>query len=180
MANLPPEDGDTVLKETVTKREFTPRNKQSGYALIDNGFAILIFLLVAYIIFLAVPPIMHQYKMFKLNSQISEIQNAARSWKGQRTNYTGITHGDLCTRNYLTNTLCGPSNDAVAANPWGGNYTVAVNTNASLIDIAITGIDSDYVLQVADSLAPITDDNCTSSDSCNTLDVTGTTVTLTM
>lgn len=180
---------NTLTLECIAAATERKKNKQlgaksKGITLIDFMLSAVGILIVIGIIASIYPKATHMVDMFRLGSDVSDIQKAAKSWKGQRTNYTGISIAELCTSRYLSATICGDSDDATSANPWGGNYTVAANTNTSMIDVAITSIDSDYGQQVIDNLAPRTADECSSAGTngadCDTIALSGTTATLTL
>ncbi len=174
---MTPED---ILAINYQSPKRLKRKKQGGWALTDNIAGVMITLAMLTAVAMAIPEGLHMYDMFKVKGAVNDFNKASVNWKGVRSNYAGIDEGDLCTDNYLNPTVCGPANDAASTNPWGGNYTVTANANSSHIDVAITGIEATRVNQVADSLASITYQQCAQSDGCATIDVSGTTVTLTL
>lgn len=160
------------------------KSKSKGLALFDLllwGAGILAFIGIIAALF---PRAMHQIHMVQLGSDITDIQKAAVDWKGRRTNYSGISISELCTSRYLSKSVCGDSEDATNANPWGGDYSIAVNSDLSMVDVSITEIDSDYGQQVIDAMASRTADECPSAGSnganCSTISLSGSTAKLTI
>lgn len=170
-------EAPTLKKSLLNTLMQRKRNNQKGLALVDLILWGVGILAVISIIVTMYPKAMHQINMTRLDTDMTEIQKAARNWKGLRTNYTSVDIATLCTSNYLSDSLCGDSDDATSANPWGGDYTVAVDTNKSRISVTVTTIDANYGQQVVDHVAPRTADECASSDSCATASLSGTTAT---
>lgn len=167
------------------KNRLRNANKQRGLTTIDYllgmvGVALFIGLVMQFY-----PQITHSGNMSTLNTHISQIQRAAVTWKGMRSNFTGIgISSPLCSSNYLNDSICGTDGSATNSNPWGSSYTVTANTNPSLIDVTIANIHPDFVQQVADTLAPLTADNCAFAGNggtdCDTLSISGQSITLTL
>ncbi|MBD0788063.1 hypothetical protein HUO09_17045 [Vibrio sp. Y2-5] len=176
------EQSKNVNKFTAPK--ILTKKRSDGLALLDLIYWGAGILAIVAIIAALYPKAMHQLHMYQLGTDIADIQKASVNWKGRRTNYSNISISDLCKARYLSHSICGASDDATSANPWGGNYTVSVNSDKSLIDVTITGIDDDYGQQVIDSLASRTADECSSAGSngadCDTISLSGTTATLTL
>ena len=167
----------SLLQSLVNRKAKTDK----GLALVDLilwGAGVLTLIAIIMTMY---PKAMHQINMTRLDTDMTEIQKGARNWKGLRTNYAGISVSTLCSDNYLSDSLCG-SGSAESANPWGGDYTVAVNTNTSRIDITVTDIDANYGNQVIDHVAPRTADECTNAsvDTCDTASLSGNTATFTL
>ena len=69
---------------------------------------------------------------------VKSLRTAAESYiaAGNMT-YSGITVAGLQTAGYL------PANfSATGSNPWGGNYSIAVDSDPNKVDISLTGVSS--------------------------------------
>ncbi|GLT19590.1 hypothetical protein GCM10007938_33720 [Vibrio zhanjiangensis] len=157
------------------------RKKQGGFT-IDN------FLLWMVLAALAMAIAVQTYVTARANLNRTAVVTAVGSIKAgaestKTINHTGVSMAKLCgaKRNAVPMKICGSTRDGVKTNPYGGNYTVTVNTsNSQLIDIGITNVDSQYIDDLADALAPHTAANCTSATSCGGLTVAENTITVTM
>ncbi|AZQ13268.1 hypothetical protein [Shewanella khirikhana] len=127
-----------------------------------------------------VPDIRYALRVAAFQADTATIGDAAYRWKKMRPNYTGISIGVLCTDKYLPETICGTSNNGVATNQFGGNWTVAVNANPGLYNIVATiPNDPTRMNDLADTMASATRGNCTKASGCSTITATGTTLTMT-
>lgn len=155
--------------------------KQKGIATLDMvlyGMAAIALLLG---LMALVPKVNYAMDKQKLLSDMSEIKRAALEWKGQRSNYATLAGiGVLCARDHLNDNICGPSDDGVATNPFGGNYTITPSANVSLVDISATGIEARRVADLADAVAPSTRDACTDATGCGSINAAGSVITATM
>lgn len=112
---------------------------------------------------------------------IQEINSAADSWKFYRSNYTGVSMAVLCAEGQqgIGKKVCGGVGGSGAnTNPFGGSYTIEVGANVSQKKATATNLPADRIKELADTLAPLTADECTSADGCGTLQVNGTTITM--
>ena len=169
-----------TLRNQKTKTVFN--NKQCGASTVDvmiaAGFIIGAILLTV----MMVPKIQDAMTISSFQRDASTIQSGVLRWKKARSNYTGVSLTEICNQNILTKggTICGTGNDCQATNPFGGNWTVTANSNPGLFDIEATLPNNpDSMLEVADTMAPITRGNCQSATPCATLKATGTTLTMT-
>lgn len=155
-------------------------NRQRGAASLD--MIIWAALIIGALIFVIskVPDIRYALRVSAFQSDISTISDAAYRWKKMRPNYTGVNIGTLCTDKYLPESICGTTNNGVATNQFGGNWTVTANTNPGLYNIEAT-IPSDptRMNDLADTMAPATRGNCTQAAGCSTITATGTKLTMT-
>lgn len=160
---------------TGVKRAFG----QGGAAMTDKLIWIGIVVMALLFIFMQYADITYQYRKVLTTFHVGKITAAAQAWKKTRANYTGLTNiSILCADSYLSESICGAGGNGVNANMFGGNYTVAVNTNPGLINIAITmPNDADRVNDMADTLASGTRGECTSRTGCATLTAAATTIT---
>jgi len=83
----------------------------------------------------------------KMRAQISEIQNGANLYKQRNNVFTGVSMTVLDTQGYVSDRMA----DGTARNPWGGNYTIAVDAaDATRYTISATGVqNADIGAQVA-------------------------------
>lgn len=156
------------------------RNKQRGASLENFIFWMIAAALILAVIVGLYIKATNGARNMTVKSDVGVIIAGAGQWGGN--NKTGISMTKLCETGsrYLTNEICGASNNGTNANPFGGNYTVAVDpSNPSRVRIGITGIDANYINVIANDLAPLSFDNCRLADGCATLTKTGDTVTLT-
>jgi hypothetical protein len=156
------------------------KNRQRGASTTD----ILIWasLIIIALIFLIskVPDIRYAMRVSGFQTDVSTISDAAYRWKKARPNYTGVSIGILCTQGYLNESICGTANNGVATNQFGGNWTVAANSNPGLYNIVATiPNDPTRMTDLADTMAPATRSNCAQSTGCSTITATGTTLTMT-
>lgn len=155
-------------------------NRQRGASTTD--MIIWAALIIGALIFVIskVPDIRYAMQVAAFQSDVSTISDATYRWKKMRPNYTGVSIGTLCTDKYLPESICGTTNNAVATNQFGGNWTVAANSNPGLYNIVAT-IPSDptRMNDLADTMAPTTRGNCTKASGCSTITATGTTLTMT-
>lgn len=71
---------------------------------------------------------------------IEAITTGAVKYAGGRQ-FTSVTMAVLCADGYVEGTPCGASNNGTAANPWGGDYKVVVNSaNSNRFDISLNKV----------------------------------------
>ncbi len=172
---------DAVTPRTNVKGN-KMRNKQGGFSTMDFTFW-MIFAALAFVALIGVYTTANAAsKKSTTSSDIVQIKSAVEDWRGQRTNLTGVSIDKLCADGYGNKNApwCGASQDGKLANSYGGDYSVTVSTNVSRVDIAISGIDTEYVTSLANDLAPMSADRCAAIDSCATTTVASDTITVTM
>ena len=157
------------------------KNKQRGASTTDVLIAGAV--IIAALIFLVskVPDIRYAQKLSAFQADAATISEAAYKWKKMRPNYSGVNMGVLCssTRKLLPESICGTSNNGVASNQFGGNWTIVANTNPGLYNITATiPNDADRIDDIADTMAPTTRSRCSQAQGCGTLTVAGTTITM--
>lgn len=83
----------------------------------------------------------------KMRAQISEIQNGAYLYKQRNNVFTGVSMAVLDNQGYVSDRMA----DGTERNPWGGNYTIAVDAaDATRYTISATGVqNADIGAQVA-------------------------------
>lgn len=157
--------------------------KVKGYTLIELSIGIAIVALLVIGALAALPGVMFNNQAKDLNTEVNTIRSEVVNWKGYgRASFDTISIDKLCTatRKALPTGICGASDDGTAANPFGGDYSVSVNTtNKGRFDIKVTGVPSDKLDILADQFAPNTADACESAEGCSTVVASGTTITLT-
>ncbi|QDF68716.1 hypothetical protein FJQ87_18605 (plasmid) [Shewanella sp. SNU WT4] len=169
-----------VSRKQNTKNVFT--NKQCGASTMDVMIAAAFMIGAIMMTVMIVPKVQDAYAISNFQRDASTIQSAVHRWKKARSNYTGVTLTEICNQNILTKggTICGKTNNGLATNPFGGNWTVKANNNPGLFDIVATLPNNpDSMAEVADTMAPITRGNCQSATGCATLQASGTTLTMT-
>lgn len=112
------------------------RNKR-GFSLIELVLVISIIALLIMAVGVS-SGVRENAKVHSASESVRSLRTAAESYiaVGNMT-YTGITISGLQTLGYLP-----ASFSATGSNPWGGNYTIAVNTDVNKIDISLTGVSS--------------------------------------
>lgn len=160
----------------------SPMKKQGGFTLQDFIFWAIIASLMFLVLIGIYTKGMAMYRGMVTTSDVTQIKAAVEDWRGGRTDVSGVDMSKLCAdgNGNKNASWCGSAQDGAKANAYGGDYTVTVSSNVSQVDIAITGIDSEYINTQGNRLAPMSADRCASIDSCSTVTATGTTVTVTM
>ncbi|MGR5347186.1 prepilin-type N-terminal cleavage/methylation domain-containing protein [Vibrio mediterranei] len=163
-----------TLQKTYNGRAVIKR-KSKGLTLVEAAIVLVLMSVVVLGAMKIVPNIQFSIDAASLQQEVNEVRTAAVNWKATRPNYTGLAITDLCTagRQLLNVSTCGTGNNGQGAAPWGGNYTVAPASDPSFVTVSVTGLPNHRVLELADTLAPMTAERCTSADSCSTAVVTG-------
>ena len=159
----------------------TNKKNQRGLTIIESGIVLLVIALFILGTVKGAPELFFMLKKSELKTEVVEIRNAAQAWKGMKPTFTGIAIPTLCstTRKALNENTCGSSSDGKTANPFGGDYTLAVGANKSQVVLDITAVDADRIDELADELAPLTADRCVAFDGCATISVTGSSIAMT-
>ncbi|HHY0467016.1 TPA: hypothetical protein ACVU43_004031 [Vibrio parahaemolyticus] len=116
-------------------------------------------------------------KLSSTLTDVSEIRQAVDAWAGAGADTTGVSLTEICTEGY------GYSKASWCdVNQYGGTYTVTANSShSSYVDVAISNIEEDNVLALANQLAPVSTERCSKADSdCSSVVTSGTTITVTM
>jgi prepilin-type N-terminal cleavage/methylation domain-containing protein len=124
---------DMAFKGLITKR------KSKGFTFLELVVAlgILGILMAAGAKALNSGNISEQYILQK---DIDTITTQAIKYAAGRQ-FTGVTIAKLCLDGYIDGTVCGASANGTGSNPWGGNYTLAVNaTNPNRFDVTATKV----------------------------------------
>ncbi|MCX4136375.1 hypothetical protein O4N70_23665 [Vibrio parahaemolyticus] len=184
--NTTKEEVNTMHTEVnSTKENLTPltesspikSKKQRGASLLDFIF----WMGLAAIVIAGIAAMASSGKgKLKINNtltEVSEIRAAVDAWAGAGADTAGVSLSEICTEGY------GYSNAAWCdVNQYGGTYTVTANSShSSYVDIAISNIEQDNVLALANQLAPVSTERCKKADSeCTSVVVADTTITVTM
>jgi len=116
------------------------RNNLSG----KNGFTLLELIVVMVIITIIASQIIASFKGASDNGRVASALNSVKAIQTAAMNYfnnnggscAGISVSNLVAGNYLPGAFTG-----TGSNPWGGNYTVAVNANnATQFNLSMTNI----------------------------------------
>jgi len=98
----------------------------------QKGFTLLELIVVMIIIIVIASQVLASFKGASANGRIAAAMNSIKSIQTASMNYfnnnggnfTGISVSSLVSGNYLPGAFTG-----TGSNPWGGNYTIAVNGN---------------------------------------------------
>lgn len=159
-------------------------NRNKGLTIIEGAIVLLMAILVYIMATKGWNELSYRYKKYQLTNQISEINAGAEAWRGNRSNFSGVTMTKLCAsgqQSVSEQTCGGVGGSGTSSNSFGGNFTIAANTgNLSQKNIAVTGLPAERINELADSFAALTVNQCASAEDCDSLSVSGTTITLTM
>ena len=158
-------------------------NRRKGITLVEVGLVMIALILLLISGVFGWGEVQYRLSKSSLVSDVQEISSGADSWKGFRSNYTGLTMAVLCaagTQNVSATTCGGVGGSGANTNPYGGSYTLTPAKNVSQKSLVITDLPAARINDLADTLAPQTLDRCSLATGCATLDVKGTTITLTM
>lgn len=140
------------------KAKLNPTNNaQKGFTLIEL-LVVLVVIAVLTLVGMAVKPkVMDMVSSYQVTSAVDTISSESLSWKGAKANFDGISIASMCTSGDLSKNICGGTGstigDGTKANPFGGNYAVAVNgTDSNLIDLTITNVPSSIGTKLVSNL----------------------------
>ncbi|MFC5079641.1 hypothetical protein VTH8203_00838 [Vibrio thalassae] len=157
--------------------------RRKGVTWVEASMGFLIMILVAMVILAGFQEGMFRFKKWQLNTQVTEINSGADTWKGLRSNFNGVNMTVICAagQQSVSESTCGGVGGAGAnANSFGGNFVLAPAANVSQKSLQITSLPADRINELADGLASMTAENCTQAQGCNSIIVAGTTITLTL
>lgn len=141
--------------------------KQKGFTLIELSIVLILIVGLTITMWPQLSQMFGVGDAAKTRTQISEIQNGAVLYKQRNNVFTGISMTVLDNQGYVSDRM----GDGTARNPWGGNYTVAVDAaDATRYTVTATGV------QNADIGAQLAADYATSAVSAA---FNGTTLTVT-
>lgn len=141
--------------------------KQKGFTLIELSIVLVLIVGLTITFWPQLAQMFGIGDAAKTRAQISEIQNGASLYKQRNNVFTGISMTVLDDQGYVSDRMA----DGTARNPWGGNYTIAVDAaDATRYTVTATGV------QNADIGAQLAADYATSAVNA---DFNGTTLTVT-
>ncbi len=155
--------------------------KQRG-ALSAEAVMITAFVIIG-LIFVAAqaPNLMYKINEMRFLSQANEIAQETQAWKKARPNFDGVTITKVCEETSLSKNVCGSSNDGKSTNPFGGDWTISVNSGSKgLYDVTATvPEDAERIPSLANSIAPSTREACYEADGCSTVTTSSNSLTMT-
>lgn len=148
--------------------------KQRG-ALSAEAIMYTVFIVIG-LIFIAAqaPNIMYKINEARFLSQANEIAQEANAWKKARPNFADVSMTKICEETSLSKSICGDADDGSETNPFGGDWTVGVNSDSKgLYDVTATipeAKDQERIQSLANSIAPSTRGQCYEADEdCTTV-----------
>jgi len=125
--------------------------RQGGFTLLEVGLALVVAMLVIAAAAMAFTTQRDRAEVKSAVDGVNSLYSGAQDWAITRPNFTGVSCAVLIAQNLLPPLL----GNCTAANPWGGNYTVAANaTNAARVDITLTNVPNGPGAQLVDKLTP--------------------------
>lgn len=108
----------------------------------EKGFTLIELVLVISIVAILIMAVgltsgvRENAKVHSAAESVKSLRTAAESYiaAGNMT-YTGISIDGLKTAGFLPGSF-----SATGSNPWGGNYTVAANSDSNQVDISLTSV----------------------------------------
>nr|AKN40324.1 hypothetical protein [Vibrio tasmaniensis]AKN40719.1 hypothetical protein [Vibrio tasmaniensis] len=169
------------MTRTMKQRAHRLGRKQAGAAIMDNLIAVGFVALAIVFIFAQVPKLQYQWNKVQFQSQTSEIVQATVAWKKSRPNFDAVSINKVCLDGELSHSICGAANDGKATNPFGGDWSVTVNTGSKgLFDVKATlPSDANHVVSLSNTMSAATRGNCIEATGCSTIKVAGTALTMT-
>ncbi|MDF9399137.1 hypothetical protein [Vibrio sp. 1180_3] len=158
-------------------------NRKKGLTWVEITLGFIILILVSIVLTSVFQEGMFRLKKWRLTNQVTEISSGADTWKGLKSNFTGLSMTAVCAvgQQSVGATTCGGAGGTGAnTNAFGGSFELAPASNVSLKSLKITNLPAARVNEIADGLAGMTADQCTSVTGCSTVTVAGTTLTLTL
>ncbi len=159
-------------------------HKQRG-AMSAEMIMVTVFMVIG-LIFVAAqaPNIMYKINEARFLSQANEIAQETIAWKKARPNFSGVTMTKVCDETSLSKNICGDSGDGSETNPFGGDWSISVNSGSKgLYDVTATipeAKDQERIQSLANSVAPSTRSQCYEADSsCTTVQVNSDSLTMT-
>lgn len=157
--------------------------KQGGFTLIELSISIAIIGVLLMVAMQVKEAVTYQRKQDALVRQVQQIATAAERWQKGRPNKTGVSMTVLCATGgrLLDNSICGTTNDGKKSNPFGGDTTMIPNSaNPSLVTITFAGLPAEYITDLADTLAPLSNQRCQVSTGCTSLTATANSLAITL
>ncbi len=109
--------------------------RQSGFTLIELVLVISIIALLIMAVGVA-SGVRENAKIHSAAESVRTLRTAADSYiAGGNMTYTGITIEGLKTLGYLPGSF-----SPTGSNPWGGDYSVAPNSDTNMVDISLSAV----------------------------------------
>ncbi|HFQ5086707.1 TPA: hypothetical protein ACGUVT_004320 [Vibrio vulnificus] len=147
--------------------------KQRGALSAELAMVAVVVVLALIFIVSQAPNLLFKINEMRFLSQANEIAQETLLWKKGRPNFDGVTITKVCQEGALSKSICGTTNDGKNTNPFGGDWSITVNTRSKgLFDVLATVPDAKDALRIpslANSVAPSTRGNCTEASGCTTL-----------
>jgi hypothetical protein len=157
------------------------KNRKKGLTIVEASLVALAAILFIVIAIKGFGELSYRLKKMQLTNQVTEINAGANTWKGMRSNFTGLTMTALCKagQESVSESTCGGIGGTGAnSNSFGGSFAITPSTNVSQKKLVIDSLPSDRISELADSLAPLTLDECDQYSGCATITVAATSLTL--
>ncbi|MFA0053619.1 MULTISPECIES: hypothetical protein [Vibrio] len=154
--------------------------KQGGFTLPDLALWVVLASALVLGVIQIYASVSGMLKEYQVTQAVSSLKGAAENVK--IINHTGLTIAKVCDekRNAAPKSICGQSRDGKSTNPYGGDYQLAPNSNLSLVDVTVTGIDTQYIDSLADKLANMSAGNCAGFTGCSSIKLSGNDITVTL
>lgn len=111
--------------------------KQQGFTLIELSIVLVLIVGLTITFWPQLAQMLGVGDAAKTRAQISEIQNGAMLYKQRNNVFGGISMTLLDSQGYISDRM----GDGTARNPWGGDYTIAVDGgNVTRYIVTATGI----------------------------------------
>jgi prepilin-type N-terminal cleavage/methylation domain-containing protein len=125
-------------------KELRKINNKKGFTIIEMVIALVIISVILLVVVPMGQAATDNSRIANGIASIKAIQTAAVQWANDNGGvYTGITFDKLAGSAGATTAYLPAQFTATSTNPWGGNYTVAVDANnAEQVDIAMTAVPS--------------------------------------
>lgn len=157
-------------------KQHTFGKKQAGSAILDNLIAVGFVSLALIFILSQVPKLQYQWNKIQFQTQVTSIVQATNAWKKSRPNFDTVNINKVCLDGELSSSLCGTTNDGVATNPFGGNWSISVNSGSKgLFDVTATlPSDGNRIDSLSNTMAGATRGNCIEAAGCATIKTSAT------
>jgi len=127
------------------------KSKQGGFTLLEVGLAVVVAMVIIAAAAMAFTTQREKASVKSAVEGVNYIYQAAQDWASTRPNFTGVSCAVLASQNLLPQIL----GDCNGDNPWGGNYSVAVNgSNSARVTITLTSVPNGPGAQLVDKLTP--------------------------
>lgn len=157
------------------------KNRKKGLTIVEASLVALAAILFIVIAIKGFGELSYRLKKMQLTNQVTEINAGANTWKSMRSNFTGLTMTKLCAagQQSVSESTCGGVGGTGAnSNAFGGSFAITPDTNVSQKKLVIDSLPTDRITELADSLAPLTLEECQQSTGCGSITVAASSLTL--